>query len=128
MAHALIIDDSSTVRLYYREVLEADGFTVDEALNGMEGLEKVMMERFDLLLVDVNMPKMDGYTFLQQLRQMPEMQDIPAMMISTESQDVDRARAYASGANVYMAKPVHPVELAAVARLMSGQALERIPA
>lgn len=120
MAYALIIDDSSTVRMFYREVLESSGFAVEEAINGLEGLEKVMSESFDVVIVDVNMPKMDGYTFLKQMRAMPETQGLPAVMISTEAQPEDQTKAYASGANIYMVKPVHPADLAATVRLVSG--------
>lgn len=126
MAHVLIIDDSGTVRLYYREVLEAAGFDVDEAINGFEGLEKLMNESFDLIIVDVNMPKMDGYTFLDQLRRSPELQHVPAIMISTEARDADQAKAYAVGANFYLVKPVSPDGLASCARLMTGVAFSQM--
>ena len=58
----------SLVRLYYRTALESAGFVVEEALNGLEALEKLLTAPFDLLIVDVNMPQMDGFTFLQTLR------------------------------------------------------------
>ncbi len=123
MSNVLIIDDSSTTRLYYREILEAAGFAVDEALNGMEGLEKAVRESFDLVLVDVNMPKMDGYTFLDQLRRLSDLEAVPAIMISTQAQPADRTRAYAAGANVYIVKPVDPTELTGHCLLMTGQKL-----
>jgi two-component system chemotaxis response regulator CheY len=126
MAHALIIDDSSTVRLYYREVLEAASFAVDEAINGFEGLEKTMNHSFDLIIVDVNMPKMDGYTFLNQLRRAPEVQYVPVIMISTEAREADQVKAYAVGANFYLVKPVNPDELTICAKLMTGLALAQL--
>ena len=61
----LVVDDASLVRLYYRDALERAGFEVDEALNGLEALEKLLVAPVDLLIVDVNMPQMDGLTFLQ---------------------------------------------------------------
>jgi two-component system chemotaxis response regulator CheY len=122
MSHVLVIDDSSTARLYYRDNLEQAGFAVDEAINGIEGLEKAMIQSFDLILVDVNMPKMDGYTFMSQLRQTAELRSVPAIMISTQAQDVDRTRAYAVGANAYVVKPVNPAELVAYGQLLCGQA------
>ena len=64
----LIVDDGSLIRLYYRETLEAAGFEVAEAINGIEALEKVLSERFDLAIVDINMPKMNGMSFLRALR------------------------------------------------------------
>ena len=60
----LVVDDASLVRRYYRDALERAGFEVDEALNGLEALEKLLGEPVDLLIVDVNMPQMDGMTFL----------------------------------------------------------------
>jgi len=129
MQHALIIDDSSTARMYYREILEEAGFAVEEAINGFEGLEKAMSQSFDVMLVDVNMPKMDGYTFLGQLRRAPEIEAVPAIMISTEARAADKAKAYAVGANFYLVKPVDPGELAAFARLVTGQnSSQRAPA
>jgi len=125
MPHALIIDDSSTARMYYREILEEASFVVDEAINGFEGLEKAMNQSFDVILVDVNMPKMDGYTFLDQLRRAPELQAVPAIMISTEARAADRVKAYAAGANFYLVKPVDAAELTAFARLMTGSAPPR---
>ena len=120
MPQALVIDDSTTVRMFYREVLEQAAFVVDEAINGLEGLEKAMAHRFDIMIVDVNMPKMDGYLFVEQVRRAPELQAVPIIMISTEAHDADRVKAHAAGANLYIVKPVNSVELAACARLMTG--------
>lgn len=120
MVRVLVVDDATTIRMYYRDILEEEGFAVEEAVNGFEGLEKAMTQSFDLLLVDVNMPKMDGYAFLRQGRATPELEAVPAVMISTESEPQDRMRAYAAGANFYLVKPVQPRTLAEVARVMSG--------
>lgn len=116
----LVVDDASLVRMYNRQVLEAEGFLVEEALNGVEALEKLFKHAFDLMLVDVNMPKMDGYTFLRKVRQESEIMHIPAIMISTEAEQKDIELAYAAGANLYLIKPVRPDILAMHAKLMSG--------
>jgi two-component system chemotaxis response regulator CheY len=120
MARILVVDDATTVRMYYRDVLEEAGFAVEEAVNGFEGLEKAVAESFDLILVDVNMPKMDGYAFLRQGRTMPELQAVPAVMISTESAAQDRERAYAAGANLYLVKPARPEVLIEIATVLAG--------
>jgi two-component system chemotaxis response regulator CheY len=122
MLRGLVIDDSSTARMYYRDILERANLAVDEAINGIEGLEKAMNQSVDLILVDVNMPKMDGYKFLGQLRRSPGLQGVPAIMISTEAREVDRRQAYAAGANCYLVKPVDPAELEVFARLVTGSA------
>ncbi len=117
----LIVDDAGLVRLYYRDALEAAGFEVDEALNGLEALEKLLSTPADLLIVDVNMPQMDGLTFLRTLRrQAAPVSAVPALVASTEAaaQDVDAA--YAAGANLYLIKPLSPDALVEHARLLSG--------
>src|SRR5580658_10772085 len=79
----LVIDDASLVRHYYRDALERAGFLVDEALNGLEALEKLLIAPADLLIVDVNMPKMDGLAFLKALRQgEATINSIPALVTS----------------------------------------------
>jgi two-component system chemotaxis response regulator CheY len=111
-ARVLVVDDSSLVRLYYRSALERAGFAVDQAINGIEAMEKVLSEPFDLVIVDVNMPRMDGFTFLRSLRSgAPDVATLPALMISTESGMHDMAEARSAGANYYLVKPVVDTEL-----------------
>ncbi|AVR98634.1 response regulator [Pseudoduganella armeniaca] len=125
MKHILVVDDAATVRLYHRGILEGAGFTVQEAANGAEALEKaiasVALRPFDLYVVDVNMPVMDGYAFLQALRG-ADVPQAPALMASTEAEDGDRARAFAAGANAYAVKPLRPEQLIREARLLMGVA------
>lgn len=120
MKRVLVVDDGGTIRLYHRTVLSEAGFEVEEAVNGMEGLEKVLQSPFDLLLVDVNMPKMNGFRMLEQLRRDPAVGHIPAIMITTESHEVDQEQSLAAGANLFLLKPVRPDELRAAAFLMTG--------
>jgi two-component system, chemotaxis family, chemotaxis protein CheY len=117
----LVIDDASLVRLYYRDALERAGFQVEEALNGLEGLEKLLAFRADLLVVDINMPKMDGLTFLRTLRRQDlTISATPALVTSTETGAQDIAAARAAGANFYLAKPLAPDVLVAYAAMLSG--------
>jgi two-component system, chemotaxis family, chemotaxis protein CheY len=82
----LVVDDAGLVRLFYRSALEACGFEVDEALNGLEALEKLLAAPFDLLVVDVNMPQMDGLTFVASVRNLPSpLASTPVLITSTES-------------------------------------------
>lgn len=119
MKRILVIDDAATVRLYHRSILEAAGYEVDEAVNGIEGLEKALQAPFDLYVVDVNMPKLDGYGFLQEMRQ-AELPQAPAVMVSTEAASMDLQRAYVAGANLYLVKPVKPDALLTHVRLLLG--------
>jgi two-component system chemotaxis response regulator CheY len=117
----LVIDDASLVRLYYRSTLEAAGFKVAEAMNGIEALEKLLAKPADLLIVDVNMPQMDGFTFLGQLRQKDSaIASIPALITSTESGQKDFEAARAAGANYYLVKPIPPATLVEFASMLCG--------
>jgi two-component system chemotaxis response regulator CheY len=117
----LVIDDASLVRLYYRSTLEAAGFRVEEALNGLEALEKLPGLAADLLIVDVNMPQMDGFSFLRTLRQADRsIAAVPALVTSTESREADFAAARTAGANHYLVKPVRQETLVTFARLLCG--------
>jgi two-component system, chemotaxis family, chemotaxis protein CheY len=117
----LVIDDAGLQRLYCREILEGAGFEVAEALNGIEALESPSLESADLLIVDVNMPQMDGITFLAALRRMPPpLCSIPAMVTSTESGPQDLAAARAAGANFYLIKPVSADTMREYASLLCG--------
>jgi two-component system chemotaxis response regulator CheY len=116
----LIIDDAATVRMYHRNILQEAGYTVEEAVNGLEALEKALQSQFDLYLVDVNMPKLDGYAFLRELRAQ-DIAQAPAIMISTEATEADRKRAYAAGANLYLVKPIQPEQLLAPVALLLGE-------
>ena len=112
LPRVLVVDDSSLVRLYYRDVLEKSGFDVDQAMNGVEAMERVLAQPFDLLIVDVNMPKMDGLSFLRELRRSKsEAAALPALIITTEAGREDAEEARAVGANFYLVKPVSEADL-----------------
>lgn len=120
MKKILIVEDALTVRLYYQKVLSENGFEVDMAINGVEGLEKVLQKGYDLFIVDINMPKMDGYTFLRELRTNREIIQAPAIVITTEDKREDKEKALKSGANLYLVKPVKSLELLIYAKLLTG--------
>ena len=119
----LIVEDAATVRMYYRGILESAGYVVEEAMNGIEALEKTLDAPFDLYVVDVNMPKLNGYGFLNELRRQ-EIPQQPAIMISTEAAPGDEAAAYRAGANGYLIKPVQPAQLLTYVHLMLGEAVQ----
>lgn len=119
----LVVDDAALVRLFYRETLGKAGFIVDEALNGLEALEKVLSEAPDLLIVDVNMPQMDGITFIETLRRhKSRVAGIPVLIVSTEAGPQDFAAAREAGANFYLVKPIDPDRLLTFAAMMCGVA------
>lgn len=123
---ALVVDGATTVRMFHRGILEVAGFAVDEAMNGMEGLERALGGETapDLLLVDVNMPRLDGYAFLRVVRAEASLRSIPAIMISTEREEHDADRAFEAGANLFLVKPVRPDALTRFALMLTGAGRE----
>jgi two-component system chemotaxis response regulator CheY len=119
----LVVDDASLVRMYYRDALQGAGYHVDEAINGLEALERLLIAPPDLLIVDVNMPQMDGLTFLKVLRRQElPVGGLPAVVISTEAGARDMEAARAAGANYYLVKPLTPATLLEHVALLCGAA------
>ena len=119
----LVVDDSSLVRLYYHSALETAGFAVEQAINGIEATEKVLAQRFDLLIVDINMPGMDGFSFVRDLRhRKADIAALPILMITTEADETDISDARAAGVNYYLVKPVSEADLVRHATALAGPA------
>jgi two-component system chemotaxis response regulator CheY len=113
----LVVEDSHLVRMYYRQILEPEGYSVVEAANGSEGIERAMEMDFDLFIVDINMPMMDGFTFLERIR---DFSSAPAIVISTEASEEDSRKAYAAGASFFIVKPVTPANLLRNINMLAG--------
>jgi two-component system chemotaxis response regulator CheY len=117
----LVVDDATLVRIYYRDALERAGFEVEDALNGLEALERILARAPDAVVVDINMPQMDGLTLLRELRRRePPIGSIPALVTSSEAGEQDVAAARAAGANFYLVKPVDRDTLAECIALLTG--------
>jgi len=108
MATIMVVDDSKTVRNYHGAILKSQGIEIIEAENGMEALEKSLGAEIDLYLVDVNMPIMDGYTFISDLRKQPNNKTVPVIMVTTQEKIEDKIAAFKVGANLFETKPVKP--------------------
>lgn len=115
---ALIVDDSSATRAYVRAALEADdaGVEVVEAESGFDALRVLPRARFDLIVVDINMPNINGLELISFIRQGGAHRDTPLLVISTEAAERDRARALSLGASAYLAKPFTAEALLAAIR------------
>lgn len=114
----LVVDDAPTVRLYHAGPLLEAGFHVEEAANGLEAVEAALATPFDLFVVDVNMPMMNGYACVETLRSDAVGTGAPIVMISTEDRPEDADRAYRAGANLYLVKPVPADRLVRVATML----------
>ena len=124
MKRVLVVDDAATVRAYHRKILENAGFEVEEALNGVEAFEKALINDYDLYIVDINMPKLDGYSFVRKLRETEEIRQVPVNMVTTEAEEKDMDKAFEIGANFYLVKPVKPDEFLKYCKLLTGVSYE----
>ncbi len=100
----LIVDDSLTTRMLEQSILEAAGYTVDLAVSGEAALEQMRVRRYGLLLVDVEMPGMDGFALVEHLRREPAWREIPAILVTSRESPEDRRRGLAAGAQDYVIK------------------------
>ena len=117
----LIVDDSKTVRNLVAFILKAEGFKVTTAEDGLDGLEKLYaMESVDLIMSDINMPRMDGFTFIAQVREQDIYKDIPIIILSTEGEDRDIQKGIQLGANLYMVKPAQPDKMVRNIKMLLG--------
>lgn len=110
MKHILIIEDDLNIQTLEKDYLEANGFTVKTANDGKTGLETALSESFDLILLDVMLPGIDGMEICRRLR---EVMDIPILLVSAKKEDPDKIKGLGFGADDYIIKPFSPSELVA---------------
>jgi two-component system chemotaxis sensor kinase CheA len=100
----LVIDDSLTTRMLEQSILEAAGYEVDLAASAEQGLQMARRRKYGLFLVDVEMPGMDGFTFIETTRNDPFLREVPAILVSSRASQEDRRRGEEVGARAYIAK------------------------
>ncbi len=111
MIKVLVADDNPEGRELIREVLQSGDCQVLEAADGKEAQESTRLNRPDVVLLDVQMPVMDGFSVLRQLRQDPRLATIPVAAVTAYAMHGDRERALAAGFDDYISKPIHPASL-----------------
>ena len=107
----LVVDDERHIVRLVQVNLERQGYEVLTAYDGVECLEKAKAEKPDLIILDVMMPRMDGFEALQRLKSDPETNQIPVIMLTARAQDRDVLQGYQYGAALYLTKPFSPLEL-----------------
>lgn len=107
----LMVDDDELVLIAIRELLKPLGFIVTLSSSGAEALEKVAQERFDLIILDVILPEMDGFEICRKIRQFPSYAETPIIMLTAKSAEEDKQRGVEMGANLYLPKPISPRRL-----------------
>ena len=119
--HILIVDDSKTVRNLVAFIMKKEGFKVTMAEDGLDGLEKLYSNpEVDLIISDINMPRMDGFTFIKTVREQEAYRDMPIVVLSTEGQEQDIKKGISLGANLYMVKPAQPDQMVKNIRMLLG--------
>ncbi len=109
--NVLIVDDSEFTRNYHSYILREAGFDVVTAVDGADALEKLYSQTFELVITDINMANMDGYEFIRRVRSSGDYDNLPIIIISTESESEDKSRGFLAGANFYIVKPSDPAPL-----------------
>jgi two-component system sensor histidine kinase and response regulator WspE len=100
----LVVDDSITVRESQRQILRTNGYEVETAVDGQDGWNKVRAEPFDLVISDVDMPRMNGLDFVRRIRDYELLKNLPIIIVSYKDRDEDRLRGLEAGANHYLTK------------------------
>jgi len=118
--HILAVDDDDLIRRLVQFNLQRAGYRVTPARDGLEALEQIEQERPDLVLLDVNMPRLDGIELLRRLRADPGTATLPVVMLTAKAQDEDILEGKRSGADYYLTKPFSPTELLAVVQEVLG--------
>jgi two-component system cell cycle response regulator DivK len=102
----LYIEDNSENRLLMRRVLMAEGYIVEEAVDGNSGLQKAAESPPDLILMDINLPEIDGYEVTARLKQLPNMMGVPIIAVTANVMKGDREKTLAAGCDGYIQKPI----------------------
>ena len=106
MLTVLCVEDNLDNRVLVRRILQAEGYAVLEASNAFEGLQLALVQRPDLILVDINMPQIDGLTFASRLKAYPGLAGVPVVAITANVMHGDRERTLAAGCDGYIQKPI----------------------
>ncbi len=120
----LIVDDEEMIRSVIKEYCEAEGFTTDEADSGQMALEKLLTNKYDLLVLDIMMPKMDGFSMLKEL---PKNKQIPTIILSARTEEYDKLMGFDLGIDDYLTKPFSPKELIARIKAINKRSSNNFP-
>lgn len=115
----MVVDDSASVRQVVGLALRGAGYTVIEGVDGIDALSKLTGQKVHLIISDVNMPNMDGITFVSEFKKLPAYKFTPVIMLTTESHENKKLQGQAVGARAWVVKPFQPAQmLAAVSKLI----------
>lgn len=128
MATILVIDDSSVMREMVKTILVTEGHNVVTADDGDVALEMARKSSFDMILSDINMPRMSGISFVSKVRRIEAYENTPIVMLTTESSEYKKDKAKKMGANGWLLKPIDPIRLVKAVNTMLAKAGHILPA
>ena len=117
----LIVDDEEVIRKFLRINLLKWGYEVKEAMDGLQALEQLGNDNYDLLICDILMPNKNGWEVLKEVRSNPKTKDIPVIVLTAKNEDSDMFKGYELGANYYITKPFTKDQLLYGLKLMLGK-------
>ncbi len=123
--NVLVVDDEPNIVLSIKFLINQQGYVVRTASNGEEALQELSRQIPDLILLDIMMPKPDGYEVCQKIRATPEWKDIPIIMLTAKGRDVEKQKGLAMGADDYITKPFATHELVAKVRAVLNEKKDR---
>jgi two-component system alkaline phosphatase synthesis response regulator PhoP len=107
----LIVEDDQHIRKLLNILIRKDDVEIDEAVEGNEAQRKLRENRYDLVILDIMMPNVDGFSILKELRERPETAQLPVIVVTAKTEDKDLMKGYSMGANYYITKPFEPQDL-----------------
>ena len=126
-ASVLVVDDDPVIRRMLQLSYESEGFQVTTAADGVEGLEALRTSPPDVLILDIMMPKLDGYEVCKAIKSSPETRHIPVILLSAKGRNVDQKLGFDVGADDYITKPFSPRKLVERINQLLGQAVTERP-
>jgi len=123
--HVLVVDDNKITTKLMRRYLESNGFTADDAGDGVECLEKVAIRLPDAIILDVMMPRMDGFETVRALKADPKTAVVPVAIVTALNDSATQSKAVESGADDFLTKPIEENLLIAKARMLTSLGIER---
>lgn len=110
----LIVDDDEMVLMALDELLKPEGYNVKAVSSGREALKSIEQTRYDLLMLDIVMPEMDGFELCRRIRERQDYKETPVVFLTAKSRERDRKEGLEAGANLFLSKPISPEKLLAV--------------
>ena len=107
----LVVDDDELVRLALEELLTPEGYQIHTAPSGKEALERIAENIYDLLMLDIIMPEMDGIELCRKIRERDDYSEVPIVFLTAKSREEDKAVGLEAGANLFLSKPISPEKL-----------------